>query len=90
LRDASRQSIWRERIVIKQLRRPLRFLAAALALIAVQPALARPVLLISIDGLRPADVLDAQQRGLKLPNLTAFLTQGSYAHGVVGVLPTLT
>lgn len=49
-----------------------------------------PVLLISIDGLRPADVLDAQKRGLHLPNLQAFLKQGSYAHDVRGVLPTLT
>jgi len=62
---------------------------ALLALLPV-PALARPVLLISIDGLRPADVLDARERGLALPNLTAFLANGSYARGVVGVLPTLT
>ena len=64
--------------------------APLVALMAAQPALARPVLMISIDGLRPGDVLEAQQRGMNLPNLTAFLTQGSYAHGVVGVLPTLT
>jgi len=62
----------------------------ALVLLAPLPALARPVLLISIDGLRPADVLDARARGLNLPHLTAFLADGSYAHGVVGVLPTLT
>ena len=62
----------------------------ALLVLVPLPALARPVLLISIDGLRPADVIDAQRRGLTLPNLTAFLTNGSYARGVVGVLPTLT
>jgi predicted AlkP superfamily pyrophosphatase or phosphodiesterase len=71
------------------IRRVTRALAAALALVAT-PVLARPVLLISIDGLRPGDVLDAQKRGLNLPNLTAFVTQGSFAEGVVGVLPTLT
>jgi len=76
--------------VTKQHRWPLRFLAPLFALAAVQPAIAHPVLMISIDGLRPGDVLEAQQRGLNLPNLTAFLTQGSYARGVVGVLPTLT
>ncbi len=65
-------------------------LVLALLMIAPVPVLARPVLLISIDGLRPADVLQARQRGLNLPNLTAFLTNGSYADGVVGVLPTLT
>ena len=62
----------------------------ALVLIAPLPVLARPVLMISIDGLRPGDVIDAQQRGLHLPNLTAMLASGSYARGVVGVLPTLT
>ena len=62
----------------------------ALAMLCPLPALARPVLLISIDGLRPADVLLARQRGLTLPNLTAFLANGSYAQGVTGVLPTLT
>lgn len=53
-------------------------------------ARADPVLLVSIDGLRPGDVLDAEARGLKLPNLRRFLREGSYATGVVGVLPTLT
>jgi len=57
---------------------------------STQASAGQPVLLISIDGLRPADVLDAQQRGLHLPNLQAFLKQGSYAHDVRGVLPTLT
>ena len=50
----------------------------------------RPVLLISIDGLRPGDVLDAAKRGLKVPNLRAFVDGGAYATGVVGVLPTVT
>jgi predicted AlkP superfamily pyrophosphatase or phosphodiesterase len=62
------------------------FLALALSL----PATAAPVLMISIDGLRPADVLQAEQRGLHLPNLQAFLKQGAYAESVRGVLPTLT
>lgn len=54
------------------------------------PASANPVLLISIDGLRPGDVLEAEQRGLNLPNLRRFVEQGTYAAGVVGVLPTVT
>ena len=54
------------------------------------PALAEPVLLISIDGLRPADVIEAEQRGLRLPNLRRFVTEGAYATGVIGVLPTVT
>ena len=48
------------------------------------------MLLISIDGLRPDDVLQARARGMHLPNLQRFLTRGSYASGVVGVMPTLT
>lgn len=51
---------------------------------------AEPVMLISIDGLRPGDVIEAEKRGLKLPNLTRFLKDGAYSTGVVGVLPTVT
>ncbi len=61
-----------------------------LVMLSSVPAIATPVLLISIDGLRPADVLQARQRGLKLPNLEAFLQRGAYASDVRGVLPTLT
>lgn len=59
---------------------------------AVAPASAEaaPVLMISIDGLRPGDVLDAERRGLHVPNLRRFLADGAYATGVEGVLPTLT
>jgi predicted AlkP superfamily pyrophosphatase or phosphodiesterase len=46
--------------------------------------------MISIDGLRPADVIEAEARGLKLPNLRRFVSEGTYARGVVGVLPTVT
>lgn len=64
-------------------------LLLAAAFIAT-PAMAEPVLLISIDGLRPGDVIEAEQRGLKLPNLRKFVTLGAYATGVIGVLPTVT
>jgi predicted AlkP superfamily phosphohydrolase/phosphomutase len=67
-------------------------LAGALLLAGFAPAMAfaEPVLLISIDGLRPGDVLGAEKRGLKIPNLRRFLSEGTYASGVTGVLPTLT
>lgn len=59
--------------------------------VVVQAEEARsPVLLISIDGLRPGDVLEAEKRGLKIPNLRRFLTEGAYATGVTGNLPTVT
>ena len=68
-----------------------RFVITIAALVAcAAPAYAAPVLLISIDGLRPGDVLEAEQRGLKVPNLREFVTRGAYATGVVGVLPTVT
>ena len=68
-----------------------RLLIAVLALLAFSsPALARPVLLISIDGLRPGDVLEADKRGLKIPTLRRFVRDGAYASGVRGVLPSLT
>ncbi len=57
---------------------------------AATAAQARPVLLISLDGLRPADVSDAAARGLKVPNLRRFMAEGSYADGVIGILPTVT
>ncbi len=64
-------------------------LASGVAL-AATPALAEPVLLISIDGLRPGDVTEAEQRGLKVPNLRRFVKEGAFATGVTGVLPTVT
>jgi len=54
------------------------------------PANAPLVLLISVDGMKPEAVLDAQIHGLKVPNLRGFMTDGLYASGVRGVLPTLT
>ncbi|MEC7931792.1 MAG: ectonucleotide pyrophosphatase/phosphodiesterase, partial [Pseudomonadota bacterium] len=68
------------------------FALDASALTLAVPALARaePVLLISIDGLRPGDVLEADKRGLSIPNLRRFVKEGAHATGVTGVVPTLT
>lgn len=71
------------------LRRSLTLAALVLAATSIA-ASAEPVLLISIDGLRPADVIEAEKRGLKVPNLQRFVAEGSYASGVTGVLPTVT
>ena len=64
--------------------------AAAAAKAANDPASAPLVMLISVDGMKPEAVIDAQSHGLKVPNLRAFMTDGAYAQGVRGVLPTLT
>jgi predicted AlkP superfamily pyrophosphatase or phosphodiesterase len=71
----------------------MKYVLPVLALVAAfTPAVANaePVLLISIDGLRPADVIEADKRGMKLPNLSRFVREGSFASGVTGVLPTIT
>jgi predicted AlkP superfamily pyrophosphatase or phosphodiesterase len=53
-------------------------------------AWAGPVLMISIDGMRPDYVTQADRYGLKIPTLRQFLVSGTYAEGVIGVVPTVT
>lgn len=65
-------------------------LGAAAMLGAPMAASAAPVLMISIDGLRPADIWDADKRGLKVPNLRKLEAEGMYATGVRNALPTVT
>ena len=63
----------------------------ALLLAAAVPALAQtPVLLISIDGLRPDYVTQADAHQLRIPNLRRILAEGTHAAGVQGVFPTVT
>ena len=49
-----------------------------------------PVLLISIDGLRPDYVTQADAHHLRIPNLRRILAEGTHAAGVQGVFPTVT
>jgi predicted AlkP superfamily pyrophosphatase or phosphodiesterase len=51
---------------------------------------AAPVLMISIDGLKPEYVTHADEHGLRIPTLRRFLVEGTYAEGVQAVLPTVT
>jgi predicted AlkP superfamily pyrophosphatase or phosphodiesterase len=53
---------------------------------------ARPasLLMISIDGMKPEYVLDADAHGLKVPFLRGLVQGGTYARGVTGVWPTVT
>ena len=57
---------------------------------AAQEQTRHPVLLISVDGMRPDVVLEADKHQLKLPVLRRFLTEGSYAQRVINVNPTVT
>jgi predicted AlkP superfamily pyrophosphatase or phosphodiesterase len=64
------------------------FLFAACGLAQEQ---APPLLvMISVDGMRPDYITEADAHGAKVPNLRRFLKEGTYAEGVVGVVPTVT
>jgi len=65
-------------------------IATFAVLAAASAARAAPVLMISIDGLRPADVLEADARGVHVPTLRAMLKTGLYATGVRDALPSVT
>ena len=65
----------------------------AVAATAGMPARQRPanhVIVISIDGFRPAMYLDPAREGLNLPNLVALRDAGSAAEGVVVSHPSMT
>jgi predicted AlkP superfamily phosphohydrolase/phosphomutase len=49
-----------------------------------------PVVLLSIDGLKPDYILEADKHQLKIPNFRRMLAEGAYAGAVTGVLPTNT
>jgi predicted AlkP superfamily pyrophosphatase or phosphodiesterase len=49
-----------------------------------------PVVLISIDGLKPDYVLEADKHGLKIPNLRRLVKEGAFATTVTGNMPTVT
>lgn len=50
----------------------------------------RHVVLISIDGFRPALYLDPEREGVQIPNLLALRDAGSFADGVEVAAPSLT
>ncbi len=57
---------------------------------AANSAAAASVLMISIDGMKPEYVLQADAHGLKIPFLRSMLRDGVHAAGVTGVWPTVT
>jgi predicted AlkP superfamily pyrophosphatase or phosphodiesterase len=68
-------------------------IATAPSTSASTPATQAPrprVVLISIDGLRPEYLLEADARGEKIPNLRKLLASGAVADGVEGTWPTVT
>jgi predicted AlkP superfamily pyrophosphatase or phosphodiesterase len=59
-------------------------------LVLAAAAHAAPVLMISIDGLKPEYITQADAHGMKIPYLRTLLRDGTYAEGVVGIWPTIT
>ena len=48
------------------------------------------LVMISVDGMRPDYVTEADAHSAKVPNLRRFLKEGTYALGAVGIVPTVT
>ncbi len=67
---------------------PLLFVVSAI--IFALGARAAPVLMISIDGLKPEYITQADAHGMKIPFLRTLIAKGTYADGVVGIWPTIT
>src|ERR1700730_18593798 len=63
---------------------------AALPAIAQEHQQTALLVMISVDGMRPDYVTGADAYGAKIPQLRRFMREGSYADGVVGVVPTVT
>jgi predicted AlkP superfamily pyrophosphatase or phosphodiesterase len=82
--DGSRRAFTHRRLPIYL------FASACLVSLCSAAASAAPVLMISIDGLKPEYVTQADAKGLKIPYLRSLLKNGTYADGVVGVWPTVT
>ena len=55
-----------------------------------RPSLNRLWFSISIDGMRPDYITNPKACPVGFPTLRSFLTEGTYADGVTGVLPTIT
>src|SRR5262245_24867387 len=65
-------------------------IALALVLVTAVQSPRVPIVLISIDGLMPDQLVSPDRHGLKIPNLRRLVAEGSSATGVKGVLPTVT
>jgi predicted AlkP superfamily pyrophosphatase or phosphodiesterase len=71
-------------------RKLLVWVMSAIAVSAVNAAEPRPVLLISVDGMRPDQVIHAADHEIVVPVLERFMVEGSYAEGVTGASPAVT
>jgi len=65
-------------------------LVVFISILSLAVAHAAPVLMISIDGLKPEYITQADAHGMKLPYLRTLIANGTYADGVIGIWPTIT
>ncbi|MEK7114917.1 MAG: ectonucleotide pyrophosphatase/phosphodiesterase [Patescibacteria group bacterium] len=65
----------------------LTIIVSAMLAVADSPP---PLILISIDGLKPDYVIEADKYNLQIPRLRKMREEGAYASGVKGVIPTVT
>lgn len=75
---------------MRDLFRALVCVVTVLAVPAIAEEPAPHVLMISIDGLMPSTYTDADALDLKVPTLRRLVREGTYARGVIGVMPTVT
>lgn len=69
----------------------MRTVVLLFASIAAEPIFAaQPLVVVSVDGLDNRYLAEADQRGLKIPNLRKLMREGQYSKGVIGVIPTIT
>jgi predicted AlkP superfamily phosphohydrolase/phosphomutase len=63
---------------------------AVAALLTTAVGSARPVVVISVDGLDYRYLRDADALGLQIPHMRRMMQEGAAAQGVIGVVPTIT
>jgi predicted AlkP superfamily pyrophosphatase or phosphodiesterase len=73
-------------VYMKWLMRILLCCWAALATLAAK----QPLVVVSVDGLDNRYLANADQMGLKIPNLRRLMREGQVSKGVIGVVPTIT
>jgi predicted AlkP superfamily pyrophosphatase or phosphodiesterase len=71
------------------MRRPIQIFLCCCAAIATLAA-KQPLVVVSVDGLDNRYLANADQMGLKIPNLRRLMREGQVSKGVIGVVPTVT
>lgn len=65
-------------------------LAILILVLAAALQAKQPLVVISVDGLDNRYLANADQLGLKIPNLRRLMREGQVSRGIIGVVPTVT